>query len=101
MIPVALCHPCSAVVHLLACFHQLPVRQNDGVHNLSAEQTFPSPKLFMMTVKFFIGHGTAAARAFCKKQWFHSINLLPRRRVKNGVAHRYSVILQDFSLPSL
>ena len=45
----------------------LPILQNDRVNNLPTDQTFPSPKLFLETVKFVIGHSTPAAKTFRKK----------------------------------
>src|SRR4030043_138555 len=60
----------SGVYHLTRS-HQLPILQNDRVNNLPTDQTFPSPKLFLETVKFVIDHGTPAAKTFHKKQFIH------------------------------
>jgi hypothetical protein len=49
---------CPSDVYPLIRSHQLPVLQNYQVNNLPADQTFPSPKLSMGTVKFVIDHGT-------------------------------------------
>jgi hypothetical protein len=51
--------------------HQLPILQNDRVNNLSADQTFPSLKLSLGTVKFVMDHDTPAAKTFRKKQFIH------------------------------
>lgn len=43
---------------------QLPVLQNDLVDNFAADNTFPSPELFMGAVKLIINHHTIAANTF-------------------------------------
>jgi hypothetical protein len=55
----------------------MPVRQNYRVNNFPADQAFPSPKLFMGTVKFVIGYGTPASRTFGQKQFIHDISFIP------------------------
>jgi len=68
--------------------HQLPILQNDRVNNLPADQTFPSPELFLEAVKLVIDHGARAAKTFRKKQSIH-LNLLHSYRVENGVEHHF------------
>jgi hypothetical protein len=63
--------PCPSDVYPLTRSHQLPILQNDRVNNLPTDQTFPSPKLLMGTVKFVIDHRTPAAKTFRKKQFIH------------------------------
>jgi hypothetical protein len=63
--------PRRSDVYPLARSHQLPVLQNHRVNDLPADQTFPSPKLLMGTVKFVIDHRTPAAKTFRKKQFIH------------------------------
>ena len=63
--------PCPSGVYHLTRSHQLPILQNYRVNNLPTDQTFPSPIVFLETVKFVIDHGTPAAMTFPKKQFFH------------------------------
>jgi hypothetical protein len=62
---------CPSGIYHLTRSHQLPILQNDRVNNLSTDQTFPSPIVFLETVKFVIDHGTAAAKTFHKKRFIH------------------------------
>jgi hypothetical protein len=63
--------PCPSDVYPLTRSHQLLILQNHRVNNLPADQTFPSPKLLMGTVKFVMGHGIPAGKTFRKKQFIH------------------------------
>src|SRR4030042_4704985 len=56
--------PCPSGVYHLTRSHQLPILQDHRVNNLPTDQTFPSPKLFLETVKFVIDHDTPAAKTF-------------------------------------
>ena len=63
--------PCPSESYPLTRSHQLPILQNDRVNNLPTDQTFPSPELFLETVKFVINHGTPAAKTTHKKHFLH------------------------------
>lgn len=62
---------CPLAVYPLTRFHQSPILQNDRVNNLSTDQTLPSPKLLIGTIKFVIDHGAVAARTFRNMQCIH------------------------------
>ena len=53
--------------------YQFPVLQNNLVNNLPADNTFPSPKVFIMAVKFIINHDTIAAKALHKNIFLQAI----------------------------
>src|SRR4030043_665693 len=63
--------PCPSGVYHLTRSHQLPILQDHRVNNLPTDQTFPSPELFLETVKLVIDHGTPAAKTFRKKPFIH------------------------------
>ena len=64
-------HPLPSEVYPLTRSHQLAILYNDRVNNLPTDQTFPSPELFLGTVKFVIDHGTPAAKTSLKRQFTH------------------------------
>src|SRR4030043_1274653 len=59
--------PRPSKIYPLTRSHQLPILKDHRVNNLPADQTFPSPKLFLETVKFVIDHDTPAEQPFHKK----------------------------------
>jgi hypothetical protein len=69
--PSALCPYRPADVHFLTRFEQSPILRKNRFDRLSADPAFTSPKLFLMTVKFLIGHNTTATQTFRKQQIIH------------------------------
>jgi hypothetical protein len=63
--------PCPSKVYHLTRSHQLPILQNYWVNNLPTDYTFPSPIVFLETVKLVINHGPPAAKTLHKKQFIH------------------------------
>ncbi|MBN1830403.1 MAG: hypothetical protein JW884_14830 [Deltaproteobacteria bacterium] len=51
--------------------HHLPISQNDGVINLTTDQTFTSPEPLIAAVKIINDHGASTAKTLLKKQSIH------------------------------
>ena len=79
LFPISTLSPFSVsyVWHPAHSYH-LPVLQNDLVDNFPADNTFPSPEVFMGTVEFIINHDTMATMAPHKEISLPSLGLIIR-----------------------